>query len=686
MERFFDAKSVAVIGVSSSPGNLGRLMMYNLMEFRYEGVIYPVGPKGGSFLGHKIYSSVLEIPDPVDMATVLVPASVVPEVLIQCVRKSIRRVVVQTAGFGELGEDRKLLETQIREIVEKHELRIIGPNCIGIINRRNGLAVPFMPFKMDGPLGRVAIVAQSGGVGGNMVNMLATENLGFSKFVSVGNKLNVNENDLGTYLCSDPETDVLLFYLESLADGRRFVEIAAKSSKPIVVQKSNVGVAGAVIARSHTASLASDDRVVDAAFMQAGISRARDQREAVAMVKAFSLPPMRGNRLGVISRSGGHAVMAADAADEFGFELPPHSNEVVELVRAESRAKVIQPQNPLDLGDLFKLPLYLTLASRTLERDDIDGLLFIHNYQGVFDAEESRKLVMSLGELIGTYGKPMAVCVFTRQSELEVNRKAVRFPIFTDPRDAVRALAWNREFHGRRPIALGSHRPQGVDGDRARVQLDECGDGPVPPSKLASILAAYGIPLVPWAHAVDEDGAVREARVLGYPLVMKTAQPEVIHKSDVGAVVMGIMEESAVREAYGRLAPLGTEVMLQRMAEPGLEWFVGGRQDPNFGPVVVTGAGGIYVEVLGETALRVGPVAEEEAQSMLDQLRGASLLSGIRGQAVLDRPGLTDLIVRVSWLLADLPEIQELDLNPVRIFSDRCLALDWRATLGRRIS
>jgi acetate---CoA ligase (ADP-forming) len=267
-----------------------------------------------------------------------------------------------------------------------------------------------------------------------------------------------------------------------------------------------------------------------------------------------------------------------------------------------------------------------------------------------------------------------------------VNRRAVHFPIFTDPRDAVRALAWNREFHARRPIALGSHRPQWVDSARARAQLDECGDGPVPPSKLASVLAAYGISLIPWALAVDEEGAVREARILGYPLVMKTAQPEVIHKSDIGAVLMGIMEESAVRDAYGRLASLGTEVMLQRMAEPGLEWFVGGRQDPNFGPVVVTGAGGIYVELLGETSLRVGPVAEEEVQSMLDQLRGASLLSGIRGQTILDRPGLTDLIVRVSWLLTDFPEIQELDLNPVRIFCNRCLALDWRATLSRRFS
>jgi acetyltransferase len=492
MERFFEARSVAVVGVSNSPGNLGRAIMHNLMEFRYEGVVYAVGPKGGAFLGHKIYPSVLEIPDAVDLATLLVPASVVPDVLEQCARKSIGRVVVQTAGFGELGEDRKLLESRICEILQKHDMRIIGPNCIGVINRRNGLAVPFMPFRMEGPLGRVAVVSQSGGVGGTMINLLAMENVGFSKFVSVGNKLNVNENDLADYLCEDPETDVLFMYLEGIADGRRLMEIASRSSKPVVVHKSNAGGAGAVIARSHTASLSSDDRVVDAAFKQCGIFRTREQREALEMIKAFSLPPMKGSRLAVISRSGGHAVMAADAADEYGFELPPHSRDVTELVRAESRAKVIEPHNPLDLGDLFKLPLYLTLAERTLERADIDGLLFIHNYQGVFDAVESRDLVRSLGELLSTYGKPVAVCVFTMESELELNRKAVRFPIFTDPREAVRALAWNRDFHAGRPIPLGARRPSGIDLDRVRCELSGCDDGPMPPHKLALVLAAYG--------------------------------------------------------------------------------------------------------------------------------------------------------------------------------------------------
>jgi acetyltransferase len=682
MERFFSARSVVVIGVSNSPGNLGRAIMHNLMEFRYQGVIYAVGPKGGAFMGHKIYPSVLEIPDAVDLAAVLVPAPVVPEVLRQCAQKSIPRVVVETAGFGELGEERVGLEVQIREILREHGMRMIGPNCIGIINRANGLAVPFMPFRMESPLGRVAVVSQSGGVGGTMINSLATENLGFSKFASVGNKLNVNENDLLAYLCQDPETDVLFCYLEGIADGRRLMEIAARSAKPVVVHKSNAGGAGAVIARSHTASLSSDDRVVDAALKQAGVFRAREQREAVEMIKAFSLSPMRGSRLAVISRSGGHAVMAADAADEYGFELPPYPVDFTKLVLAESRAKVIEPHNPLDLGDLFNLPLYLTLASRTLERDDIDGLLFIHNYQGVLDAEDSRKLVRGLGGIIESCRKPVAVCVFTMQSELDFNRRAVRFPIFTDPREAVRALAWNRAFHARRPLALSTRRPPEALPEKAGAFLEKSASGPMPSRRLAPILSAYGIPIIQHRHAASEGEVIASAAELGYPLVMKTAQPEVLHKSDSGGVELDLAGEREVLEAYRRLLAIGPEVLLQRMAGPGLEWFVGGRQDRTFGPVLVTGPGGIYVEVLGETAIRVGPLDKEEALAMLAELKGASLLSGARGRPVLHREGLIDMLVRLSWLLADFPEIRELDLNPVRVYEDCCVVLDWRATLG----
>jgi len=682
MEKFFYARSVAVVGVSNAQGNLGRAMVYNLLEFRYDGCIYLVGAKAGSFLGHKIYPSIRDLPEPVELAAILVPAAVVPDIVQQCGEAGIKRIVVESAGFGELGEERRGLEKKILELLERYDMRMIGPNCIGVINRDTGLAVPFMPFKAEAPPGRTSILSQSGGVGATMINSLAAENLGFAKFASIGNKLNVNEADLVEYLIQDDQTRSIFVYLEGIADGRRLMRIAAQSPKAIVAHKSNIGKSGSVIARSHSASLASDDRVVDAAFKQCGILRAIEQSEAVQMLKAFMLPPMQGKRMAIISRSGGHAVMAADAADQFGFELPPFPKELLEKVQASSRAKVIQFHNPMDLGDLFDLGLYKALAEQTLARDDIDAVLFIHNYQGIFDAGESRRLLEGLGEIIRGATKPLVVCVFTTKPELDHIRKLVKFPIFTDPREAIRALAWNRGWHAKRPLPLASEPPAGIDRGRAASNLQGFSAGQLPPQKVAAVLAAYGIPLIDWDYAETGQEAIQSAARLGYPLVLKTAQPEVIHKSDAGGVHVNIDAEAALRSAYEQLSALGPRVLLQKMAAPGLEWFVGGRQDHQFGPLVIVGLGGIYVELLAESAMRIAPIGMAEAESLLAELRGAKLLEGLRGQPRLDRQALLELTVRVSWLLHDFPTIQELDLNPVRVYPSGCMALDWRMLMA----
>jgi acetate---CoA ligase (ADP-forming) len=682
MNKFFEAKSVVVVGVSDSPLNLGRAIVFNLLAFRFTGTIYVVGPKGGSFLGHKIYPSVKDIPEAVDLAAILIPAAAVPEVLRQCGEKGIRRIVLESAGFRELGPDRMELEEEILGILNRYGMRMIGPNGLGIMNRRNGLAIPFMPFDPDVPLGRTAVIAQSGGVGAMMINTLATENLGFSKFASIGNKLNVNETDLVEYLIRDDQTDVVYCYLEGIADGRRLMDVARRSPKPIVVHKSNCGQSGAVIARSHSASLSSDDQVVDAALRQCGIMRTREQQETLEILKGFSLPRMQGNRLAIISRSGGHAVLAADAAEEFGFELPPFPPELIAQVREHSRAKVIDLHNPLDLGDLFDLSLYRMLAEMTLAREDIEGIVFIHNYQGAMDTIESRNLIANLAELIGKFQKPIGICVFTTGNELRFNRKALTVPIFTDPREAVRSMARTRDYRKTQPLPLSKTRPDQSDQHRVRVELETASPGPIPPDKLASILTAYGIPLIPWQLVENEDDVLRSVCNLGFPVVMKTAAPEVIHKSDTGGVVLDISNEESAKAAYTNLMHLGPRVLTQKMSKPGLEWLVGGRQDPHFGPVLVVGLGGIYVEAFRETSLRIGPIDYEEAHRMVEECRGAILLRGVRGQPPLDRQALLEAIVRVSWLLTDFPQIRELDLNPVRIFDAGCLALDWRAALA----
>lgn len=679
MEHFFNAESVAVVGVSSSPTNLGRAIVFNLMEFQYQGVIYLVGPKGGVLAGHRIYRDVLELPEPVDLAAVLVPAQVVPEVLRQCGQRGIRRVIVESAGFRELGEERLSLEQQIQEILDRHQMRMIGPNCIGVIHRKNGLAVPFMPMRAEAPLGRVALVSQSGGVGATMINLCAAENVGFGKFASIGNKFNVNENDLLEYLTSDPETEVIFCYLEGIAQGRRLMEIAARSSKPFVVHKSNWGGAGAVIALSHSASLSSDDKVVEAAFRQCGITRVFEQDDAMNAVKGFLLPPMRGRRLAVISRSGGHAVMAADAAEEFGFELPPFPDELIQMISRRARAGVIRFHNPLDMGDIFDLELYRSLAEQTLTRVDIDAVLVIYNYWGLFDTEESRRLIRSLGELMATHGKPVVVCVFSTVGETTVSRRSMTFPIWTDPREALRALALNRDRRDGPPMVFARERPSGIDVPRAKQFVEATGEGLLPADVLAGVLEAYGIPLVPWRMVRGLEALLEASREMGFPVVLKTAEIHVVHKTDAGGVVMNLSGVSQLERAYRSLERFGPAVLLQKQVEPGLEWLVGGRQDDQFGPVVVTGLGGIHVEVFRETAIRVAPFDREDARGLLEECRGSALMQGVRGRPPLDQEAMADLVSRVSWILNDFPEISELDLNPVFIRQNGCEAVDWRA-------
>lgn len=683
MNRFYEAQTVAVIGVSASSGNLGRAIVYNLLEFRFQGVVYLVGLQGGSFLGHKIHPGVLDIPDSVDLAVVLVPAAAVPGVLRECGEKGIRRVVVESAGFRELAAERVDLENEVRSILARYHMRMIGPNCIGIINRKTGLSVPFMPFKAEAPLGRVSIVSQSGGVGAMMINFLTMENLGFSKFASIGNKLDVDEADFLEFLIEDEATDIVYLYLEGIADGRRLMEIAGRSSKPIVAHKSNSGGAGAVIARSHSASLAADDRVVDAAFKQCGILRVREQGEGVERIKGFSLPPVCGKRLAIISRSGGHAVMAADAADDFNFVLPDFPEEITSLVREKSRARVITPHNPLDLGDLFDFSLYRTLADLALKRDDIDGVVFIHNYQGVVDAVESRALLESLGTLMAEHAKPLAVCVCTSPSELEALGKTLTFPFFTDPREAVRSLALSRDWRVAAPLPFAKERPAGVELAQAQLILESAPPGMVAPDILASMLAAYGIAVPPWRVVESAREACDAARQMGWPVVLKTAEPGVIHKSDAGGVLLGLADELSVEQGYDRLRRLGPRVLVEKMAEDGLEWLVGGRRDDVFGPVLVVGLGGVDVEIFNETGLRVAPICREEGARLLDELKGAKLLDGARGRPRRDREALLDVVERVSWLLWDFPSLRELDCNPIRVYERGCLALDWRAAIER---
>lgn len=672
MKNFFEAQSVAVIGVSSSPMNMGRAIVYNLLQFQFPGVIYLVGPKGGAFMGHKIFPSLLDIPDSIDIAAVLTPAHTIPDILRQCGQKGIKRVVIESSGFSEFAEERKALEEEILAIADKYDMRFIGPNGIGLIDIESGIALPFMPFEYEYPRGKIAVLAQSGGVGASILNALAPENIGFSKFVSLGNKLNVNENDLMEYLQGDTSTGTIFLYLEGIANGRRLLELSSRSTKPIVVLKSNNTNQSSAIARSHSASLTTDSEVAKEAFKQAGIFYARDLRESLDYLKAFELPAMKGKRLSVISRSGGHAVLAADAAAFYGFDLVPFPRSLLEIVEKQSRAKVIRLQNPLDLGDLFDLPLYLKIVDETLAQPDVDGVCFIHNYQGIFEAEASRELTRKIKPIMDRHNKPIAFCLFTTNKELLLHKKSIELPIFNDPWEAIKALNAAMNFSQREIQPFIGNPQSGIGMPRARVLIDEVSEketGKQLPAALSyQLLAAYGIHVAPWRIVENADMIMASLEELGFPVVLKTADPQVLHKSDEGGVFLDLNNRIDVLEAFGQLQlRFGPEVLMQKQVTGGIEVFMGVKRDTTFGPVVMFGLGGIYVELFRDISRRVAPVSPRVAMDMIAETGAYQFLKGFRGHEEADIEACIDMLVRLSHMACDIPEIDSIDLNPVNL-------------------
>ena len=697
MKNFFYPESVAVVGVSPSPSNLARAIVYHLIEFRYTGKIYLVGPKGGSYMDQPIYPTIAHIPDQVDLAAILTPASTLPEIMETCGQKGIKRVVIESAGFSELGDEKKGLEQQLVAIARKYGIRFIGPNCIGVINKENGLATPFMPFSNTFNLGPLSIISQSGGVGGALLNELASENLGFNKFASIGNKLDTDENDLLEYFLEDKGTETVFLYLEGIADGRRLMEISFRSRKPILAHKSNTSEASTRIARSHTGSLSASEEVVNAAFRQCSIHRVTDMNSTLTAIKAHGLPPMRGNRLAVISRSGGHAVVAADAVAKYGFVLQPFPEDFLRMVESRLRAGVIRLGNPMDLGDLFDFDLFHQIVRDTLAREDIDGMLVVLNYNGIFFEENSRNLVGKIKEICLQGQKPVALCVVTTEEEWRLNRRNhPGFPMFTDPEEAANALALSRDFCHRNISTFEEAETCTVDQEKPLAILAEAKARQARQLTTAEsfeILANYSIPLAPWGQARSSREAAMRATAFGFPVAMKVMGEEFIHKSDVGGVILNLSNEAAVGEGYDRLAaiiqkaeskPKEKAILVQKMVSEGYEVFVGAKQDPVFGPIILAGLGGVYVEVFGDVTLRVAPFSAAEARKMFGEIRGSRLLKGVRGQQPGDLEALINIVQRISQLVCDLPQIQELDLNPIKVLpkGQGCLVVDCRMVLA----
>jgi acyl-CoA synthetase (NDP forming) len=689
VDRIFYPDSLVVVGASDKPDNLAANIIANLQRFGYSGDVHAVGLHGGEVHGVPILTSVDALPDGIDLAVILTPAATVPDLLETCGQKGIRRAVIESGGFSEFSEEGQELERQVCEVASRWSIRFVGPNCISVVNMENGLCLPFVSFgKGTFKHGPVSVLAQSGGISITYLLMLSEAGLGINKVVSMGNKANLDEVDFLSYLLRDPGTEVIILYLESIEEGRRLIELAATSPKPIIVHKTNIAQASAEIAYSHTGALANDDQIVSTALRQAGIARALSFDDAVTLAQGFALPPVRGKNLVIVSRTGGHAVVAADAAEINGFRLMPISEDVLEDVRSMFRADVIALTNPLDLGPIFDFGLYGPIVGKCLCVLDPDAVVVVHTYSSGPEAESSHELARQLGELARTMYRPVAFCPFAPRSEVELLQREMGYPIFTQLEAAMRALAASRErsFHPARLFPLPpppTRRPHEVEKLLTR-------DGVLTTDTALGLCAAYGIPVAEWAVVDSVEGALIAAGSMEYPVVLKVLSPDVTHKSDVGGVVLNVDGPEKLRQAFAVLmeqleaqapgARLGG-VLVQRMFPGGREVILGGKRDPSFGPVVMFGSGGIHAEVFEDIAFRLAPMTRDVASEMISEVRGFRLLRGVRGDRPADVEAVVEVLLALSRLMVECPEVAEIDVNPVLVFEEGAMAVDARAVI-----
>ena len=692
-----EPRSVAVVGASRDRESLGYRVLSALVAHGFQGPVYAINPKTpvvGSFPTHP---RLQDLPEPIDLAIILVPAAHVDQVVADAAAAGVKGLVVITAGFAEMGEAGRAHQDQLVQFVRESGMRLIGPNCMGLVNTApsvsmNGSFSPCFP-----PHGRVAMLSQSGALGMAILAFTQSLGLGLSSFVSIGNKADVSSNDLLEYWESDPATDVILLYLESFGNPRRFARIARRvaRSKPIIAVKGGRSVAGKRAAGSHTAALVGADVAVDALFSQAGVIRAGTLEEMFHVALLLSSQPLpEGPRVGVMTNAGGPAILAADALAARGLEVPELS-EALQAALSAFLPQEASTKNPVDMIASATPEAFRRAAALLMASDEIDALMVIDvplDASG-WPAIESQLLAgLETGASRAKVPKPVVAYVMGAGIESQPRLLAEAIPAFPFPEAAAKALgaaaAYAKWRHAAPSVEAGEHVPLRSD---ARAWCDawrtKHGTGWLRLDEAMELLACAGLPVAPGARATEANEAVRVAKELGLPVAMKVISPDALHKSDRGGVRLGLDAEEGVRQAFadiGTAFPEHDGVWIQPMASGVLETLIGVTEDPVFGPLIAFGLGGTEVEALGDVAFRITPLSERDAATMPEDLRARALLEGYRGQPAVDREALVETILAVARLVEAVPEIDDMDLNPVLAMPDGegCLILDARIHLG----
>ena len=681
---FFSPKSIAIIGASEKPG-VGKTIFYNIAK-HFKGKIYPVTPSNPTVGGLTAYKNVLDIPDSIDLAVVAAPSKFTPSVMEEVGKKRIKGAIIVSAGFKEVGEAGAKLEREVGEIAKKYGIKVIGPNCLGIMSFSKDNIMNSTFLKITPRYGNIALVSQSGAICAATVEDAEAQNIGFSKVISMGNKVDMDESDVLELLAEDEDTKVIVMYLEDIRNARRFMEIAkkitAERKKPVIVLKAGRTAEGAKAAASHTGALGGSDANYEAAFTQSGVIRVDTMGELFDLATAFSKQPLPDGNIVIVSNAGGPAIISTDACSRYGLEMADISSirdEIARVIPAYG-----SPRNPVDIvGDAdylrFEKVLLLTLAhpnvgsivtmctpSATLNYDDLARILvkmsqqfpnktILASLMGLAEGMENRRIMSEGGIPYYLYSEPAirtlkAMYDFKKWVDEASNKRATLQ--FAKDIAKVKSIFENVRKNGRSNL------------------LEEEG---------YEVLEAYGFPTPKSILCTTEQECMDAAKQISYPLVMKIVSPDIIHKSDAGGVKVGIKTDDELRNSFRTITENALKyksdakikgVLVQEMVKSAKETILGASQDPTFGPVIMFGLGGIYVEVLKDVVFRIVPIDEQEAINMVESIKTIKLLKGVRGEKSSDLKAISDSLQRLSQLVVDFPEIKEFDINPLLVLEE----------------
>ncbi len=664
LSPLFHPESVAVIGASESAGKLGHEILKNLIDGGFPGALYPINPKSERILGLSCFKNVRDVPGKVDLAVVIIPARFVSQTIRECGEKGVKGAVVISGGFSEAGAEGEALQNELAKAAREAGVRVVGPNCQGINS-------PYHPMCASWPLltqkGRVAVISQSGTVGAAMMDWFSVEGLGVSAFVSLGNRADIDEIDLIEYFEADPNTRVIAAYLEGVKDAVRFQKVLSELKKPLVVLKSGRTPKGKVAAESHTKSLAGADAIYSSLFKRLGVCRAETIEEFYDFAKALAyLEPPKGNSILYITTSGGAAILATDAAEQEGLDVAPLPPQLAQEIEGVIPAYAIRG-NPLDLTGDADAGMFRQVIQRARPYYDTLGIIF-----GDPIVDASQVVTPGANELIIYLGGAEV----EREEKLRMHQ--IGIPVYPTPERGIRALS--------------QVVPPSLKEQKALTTLPVASGG----SQLSlfdsfKFLEANGFDCIVSRFADSPGKAVHLAHQLGFPVALKVDSPDILHKSDYGGVRLHLQSAQDVRAAYARMeetlkanAPDAriNGLVVSAMAAPGLELILGMHRDPQFGPVILFGMGGIAVELFRDVAMRLVPLTREDALSMLHEIKGAPLLRGFRGQRTIDENALVEGLLKLARIAQEHPEIVEIDLNPVLAYAEGMVVVDARIIKG----